>query len=71
MYQIKEEDLHSIYFDTIAVVDFMRYINAELGVDKVDKDVLRVFANSLDRAVKTMQNYMEQLVESDIMTSQK
>ena len=71
MYQIKEEDLHRIYFDTIAVVDFMRYINAELGVDKVDKDVLRVFANSLDRAVKTMQNYMEQLVESDIMTSQK
>lgn len=62
MYQIKEEDLHRIYFDTIAVVDFMRYINAELGVDKVDKDVLRVFANSLDRAVKTMQNYMEQLV---------
>ena len=59
MYQIKEEDLHRIYFETIAVVDFMRYINAELGVDKVDKDVLRVFANSLDRAVKTMQNYME------------
>ena len=62
MYQINEEDLHRIQFDTIAVVDFMRYINDELGVDKVDKDVLRVFANSLDRAVKTMQNYMEQLV---------
>lgn len=52
-------DLSDAYFDIIAVRDLMAFIDQYYDDDKIDKDTLRVFSNSLDRALKIIRKCMD------------
>ena len=59
MNEAERENIVTAYFDVVATRDLMAAIDTEFADDKVDKDVFRVCANSLRRAIELMHEVIE------------
>ena len=59
MNEAERKNIVTAYFDVVATRDLMAAIDTEFADDKVYKDVFRVCANSLSRAIELMHEVIE------------
>lgn len=59
MYKVSEEDLNTVILDLYALHDLMEFIVHKTSDDQIDKDVLQIFANSLNVSISILRKYAD------------
>lgn len=59
MYEVLEADLSSVLLDLYALHDLMEFIVHKTSEEQVDKDILQIFANSLNVSISILRKYIE------------
>ena len=59
MFKVLEEDLYLAVLDLTALQDLMNFIAQKTCEELIDKDVLRIFANSIGVSIRVLEKYLE------------
>jgi hypothetical protein len=59
MLKVLEEDLYLAVLDLTAVQDLMNFIAHKTCEEQIDKDVLRIFANSIGVSIRVLEKYLD------------
>lgn len=59
MFKVLEEDLYLAVLDLTALQDLMNFIAHKTCEEQIDKDVLRIFANSIGVSIRTLEKYLD------------
>lgn len=59
MFKVLEEDLYLAVLDLTALQDLMNFIADKTCEEQIDKDVLRIFANSIGVSIRVLEKYLD------------
>lgn len=59
MFKVLEEDLYLAVLDLTALQDLMNFIAHKTCEEQIDKDVLRIFANSIGVSIRALEKYLD------------
>ena len=59
MFKVLEEALYLVVLDLTALQDLMNCIAQKTCEEQIDKDVLRIFANSIGVSIRSLEKYLD------------
>lgn len=59
MFKVLEEALYLVVLDLTALQDLMNFIAHKTCEEQIDKDVLRIFANSIGVSIRSLEKYLD------------
>lgn len=59
MFKVLEEALYLAVLDFTALQDLMNFIAHKTCEEQIDKDVLRIFANSIGVSIRSLEKYLD------------
>nr|DAT80726.1 MAG TPA: hypothetical protein [Caudoviricetes sp.] len=59
MVKVLEEALYLAVLDLTALQDLMNFIAHKTCEEQIDKDVLRIFANSIGVSIRALEKYLD------------
>lgn len=59
MFKVLEKDLYLAVLDLTALQDLMNFIAHKTCEEQIDKDVLRIFANSIGVSIRALEKYLD------------
>lgn len=59
MFKVLEEALYLAVLDLTALQDLMNFIAHKTCEEQIDKDVLRIFANSIGVSIRSLEKYLD------------